>query len=110
MTATTEASSRRGEREAISPQSFQEACLAETERLLRQTGVETTFESVRGEAEVFLKAAFSYGQKALEVYIYEDEAGFYEDGEWLICESQDFDGDGALIRCFIHRLSKALRA
>jgi hypothetical protein len=94
--------------EGASLSTFQETCLAQVEDLLRRKGVEPTFQIVSGEGEIYLKASFEYAQKALEVYIYKDEAGFYEDRKWRICETQDFDSDSQLIEHFLEQLSHAL--
>ncbi|MBK9694530.1 MAG: hypothetical protein IPO76_03930 [Elusimicrobia bacterium] len=53
---------------------------------------ESNFEPIQGSKESYFKAEFSIqDRRLLEVFIYEDEAGFMVGGkEWTICEKPDY--------------------
>ncbi len=68
------------------------------------------FQEVVGKRETYLKATVKAPQHLLEVYIYEDEAGYLlEGGEWTIFEKPDYSSSGELLNTFLVRLRENLQ-
>jgi hypothetical protein len=64
---------------------------------------------VQGERETYLRSRELIRGHTLEIFVYEDEAGFFWNDEWNICEEQDFDQDSEIIECLLARLSARIR-
>jgi hypothetical protein len=68
------------------------------------------FQEVVGKRETYLKATVKAPEHVLEVYIYEDEAGYLlEGGEWTICEKPDYSSPSELLGAFLAGLRDKLR-
>jgi hypothetical protein len=69
---------------------FQRNALQEVEELLGNISKleHNGFQEVVGKKETYLKATVKAPQHVLEVYIYEDEVGYFLDGtkKWIIFE------------------------
>ena len=90
---------------------FQKNALQEVENLLGsilrlERGI---FQEVVGKRETYLKATVKAPQHVLEIYIYEDEAGYLlEGGEWTIFEKPDYSSSGELLGTFLASLRDKL--
>src|SRR5947209_12961945 len=84
---------------------FQRLCQRSTEEFLQKSGVPVRFELKNEAGDPFLVTRFSYGDHDFEVFIYEDEAGFFVDRVWHIQERQDFDTPQQLIAGFLLELT-----
>lgn len=83
------------------------SALAEALTASRKPPLEFTL--VRGRKEEFLVAKASRAGQSLDVYIYDDEAGFMSGGtKWKIFERPDYVDDVQLIRSFVAALLKVL--
>ncbi len=87
---------------------FQEECRRAVCDTLRMHGVACGFDLVHGEEEDYLRGPFSLTGKSFEVYIYMDEAGFFDADKWFICESPDYTSEEELITNLIQALEKQL--
>ena len=68
------------------------------------------FHEVVGKRETYLKATVKAPQDVLEIYLYEDEAGYLlESGEWIIFEKPDHSSSAELLNAFLTRLRKNLK-
>ncbi len=69
------------------------------------------FQEVVGKRETYLKATVKAPRHVVEIYIYEDEAGYLlEGGEWTIFEKPDYSSPDELIRTFLASLREKLGA
>lgn len=90
---------------------FQKSSRQEVEDLLRSIpNVECRgFQEVVGRSETYLKATAKAPQHIVEIYIYEDEAGYLlEGGEWTIYEKPDYSSSGELLETFLTGLREEL--
>jgi hypothetical protein len=90
---------------------FQKISLQEVENILRSTpNLECgDFQEVVGKRETYLKATAKAPRQVVEIYIYEDEAGYLlEGGEWTIFEKPDYSSSGELIETFLASLREKL--
>jgi hypothetical protein len=91
---------------------FQTKCINQCKVLFAQYPFlgESNFEPIQGSKESYFKAEFSIqDRRLLEVFIYEDEAGFMVGGkEWTICEKPDYSSPDHLISGFIEKINKKL--
>lgn len=91
---------------------FQTQCLQRCNDLLGKIpGLEHSgFQEVVGRKETYLKAMVKGSQRVLEVYIYENEAGYMMvGGEWVIFEKQDYSSADELLQAFLAGLLEKLR-
>ena len=102
---------RRVERTRIVEKSvtrFQEDCKDHAEAVIQGfSRIESRpFVLMKGREEDYLYADLRYDKRLIEVYIYEDEAGYMINGKrWRIFEKPDFSGPEELM----HAFSAALR-
>ena len=90
------------------PSAFQEYCLGALNQFLEARELELPFESITGKQENYFKAELKIDDHNLKVFVYHDEAGFFWDDEWVICEEQDFDKDSELVVAFLSQLESRL--
>ena len=91
---------------------FQQRCLRALEQHLGARDLTPSFESMEPDRPAvsggrYLKASVTLSDSTLDLYIYEDEAGFSYRGAWQICERQDYPSDAALIEALIGELEAA---
>ncbi|HBH61356.1 MAG TPA: hypothetical protein DDX85_06390 [Nitrospiraceae bacterium] len=91
---------------------FSRKCIERCRRLLKEAlGKETEFEKVIGKSETYDKATIDVSHYKVDIYVYEDEAGFMVDGkDWTICEVQDYSTAEELMESFISKLEKYITA
>jgi hypothetical protein len=87
---------------------FQAACLDAVQSLLHSKELNSGAEEVRGNEESYLRLRVPIPGKEIDFYIYEDEAGYFVDGEWHIRESQDYDSPQELIAELLADLNQEL--
>jgi hypothetical protein len=96
---------------------FQQHALQEVEYLLGTLPhVDSTpFQEVTGKRETYLKGNIKGSKYILEVYLYEDEAGYFLNGrtwfpwkKWIIFEKPDFSSQEELLQAFLVDLRKKL--
>lgn len=64
-----------------------------------------SFELVHGKNEDYWYAKYIVNGSLVEIYVYENEAGYMIDGyKWSPFERPDFESDGALIRAFVSHI------
>jgi hypothetical protein len=86
---------------------FQERCLEECRNIFRQIPALQygNFETIVGKAETYFKTTADGPHHALEVYVYEDEAGYMLDGKrWTILEKPDYRSEDELLQAFLKSL------
>ena len=91
---------------------FQRDGLEECESLLEKfpNMEHSGFQEVVGKRETYLKATVKAPQHVLEVYLYEDEAGYLlEGGEWIIFEKPDYPSSAELLNAFLTKLHENLK-
>lgn len=91
--------------------SFQERCLEECKNIFTQIPAlrYSSFEKIVGKAEMYFKATADGLHHALEVYVYEDEAGYMLDGKrWTIFEKPDYRSGDELLQAFLKSLRRKL--
>lgn len=86
---------------------FQLKCREALEKLLLDKGLSAAFE-VQGVDEKYMLARLANLGDRFEVYIYEDEAGFFSGEEWHPYERVDFDSDADLIGKLMHDIDQYL--
>ena len=88
---------------------FQVQCQRRVEEILHSHELHFSKTAVEGEEEDYLvlDVRVPSGTK-LQVYVYEDEAGFFEGGEWHIWEKPDHS-DADLVERFLEGLRYAIR-
>lgn len=82
--------------EDIALTGFQVHCTAALRSMLREHGLSPEFKIVKGREETYLKATFAFNNNQIEVYVYADEAGYFWNSTWNICERPDFDSESDL--------------
>ena len=87
---------------------FQRRCRAELEDLLGRRGLSSRSEWVEGEGESYWRALVGELSARLEVFVYEDEAGYYLGSAWHIHEASDFQSEGELMEAFLADLRACL--
>lgn len=90
---------------------FQKNSLQDVENLLRSIpNLECGgFQEVVGKRETYLKATAKAPRHVVELYIYEDEAGYLlEGGEWTIFEKPDYSSSVELLGAFLSSLREKL--
>jgi len=90
---------------------FQERCLGECRNIFRQIRVLRygDFEKIVGKTETYFKATAEGPNHALEVYVYQDEAGYMLDGKrWTIFEKPDYRSENELLEAFLKSLREKL--
>jgi hypothetical protein len=96
---------------ATSITGFQERCLEECRNLFRLIPALRygDFEKIVGKAETYFKATADGPHHLLEVYVYEDEAGYMLDGkQWTIFEGTDYRSQNELLETFLKSLREKL--
>jgi len=96
---------------ATSITGFQARCLEECRNILRQIPVLRSgdFEKIVGKAETYFKATAEGPGHSLEVYVYQDEAGYMLDGKrWTIFEKPDYRSENELREAFLKSLREKL--
>ena len=96
---------------ATSITGFQERALEECRNIFRQIPVLRygDFEKIVGKRETYFKATAEGPNHGLEVYVYEDEAGYMLDGKrWTIFEKPDYRSENELLEAFLKRLREKL--
>jgi hypothetical protein len=90
---------------------FQERCLEECREIFRQIPVLRygDFEKIVGKTGTYFKATAEGPGHALEVYVYQDEAGYMLDGKrWTIFEKPDYRSENELLEAFLKGLRERL--
>lgn len=87
---------------------FQTACLEAVQALLSTKGEPSEPEEVQGSEEFYLRLRIPAPGKEIELYIYEDEAGYLVNGDWHIRESQDYKYPQELISRLLEDLEQEL--
>lgn len=86
---------------------FQKKCLTALEEFLSRKGVAFSAEAVQGNSENYVVLRV-VNEPRIEVFIYEDEAGFYLGKEWHPYEEVDFDSGAELLSALILGISRIL--
>lgn len=89
--------------------SFQRECLQMVEEALGRRGFSGTSKT-SGVHENYIVLLVRATDPALEIYIYNDEAGFFQGKKWRIWETQDFPEPEKLKEAFLAALTDALDA
>jgi hypothetical protein len=77
---------------------FQTECQGRVMGLLKDAGPVAPFAQIRAAEDViYLVARVDTPRHHLQIYIYEDDAGFYLDDTWIHFEHQDFKEPSRLI-------------
>lgn len=90
------------------PTPFQVSCVRSTQELLARLALSYEVQFVDGRGESYFIARLTQAGKKYELYIYEDGAGFYVDGEWHVHEWQDYDTLEELAKTFLNDLASGL--
>ena len=96
---------------ATSISGFQEQCLKGCRDVFRQISVLRygDFEKIAGKTETYFKATAEGRDHALEIYVYQDEAGYMLDGKrWTIFERPDYGSGNELLEAFLKSLREKL--
>jgi len=96
---------------ATSISGFQERCLEECGNIFRPIPVLRygDFEKIVGKTETYFRATVEGPNHALEVYVYQDEAGYMLDGKrWTIFEKPDYRSENELLEAFLKSLREKL--
>jgi len=83
---------------------FQINALQEVENLFKSIPNldHNPFQEVVGKKETYLMSTVKAPQHILEIYIYEDETGYFLDGgEWRIFEKPDYPSSSDLVSAFL---------
>lgn len=85
---------------------FQTESLQRTTSLLSSCALPFRVEPVQGREELYvvIRILSRVASEALEVYVYQDELGFFHGENWVICETPDYPDSQALIDAFLQRL------
>jgi hypothetical protein len=84
---------------------FQFRCASEVARVLGEQGLSFSREQVEGEEEsYFVFRVQPSAPEPLQIYVYEDEAGFFLGKRWHIWETQDYDTPQGLMNAFLDGL------
>lgn len=88
---------------------FQLHCASEVAKLLREKGLSFRREPIEGNEEsYFIFRMDSSTVEPLEIYVYEDEAGFLVGKDWHIWESPDYETPQELISAFLKSLRSSI--
>ena len=95
---------------------FQERMAAAVEKLAVEIGANCECQLIRGKTENYYLLNENYyllslvrDEVTLEVYVYLDEAGFYQGEEWNMYEKWDFDSPEQLQRSVLSDIKDRLR-
>ncbi|MBK8275058.1 MAG: hypothetical protein IPK92_04260 [Nitrospira sp.] len=91
---------------------FQKSSRQEVESLLRSIPncEGGGFQEVVGRRETYLRTTVKTLQHIIEIYIYEDEAGYMlEGGDWTIYEKPDYSSSDELLMSFLKGLREKLK-
>ena len=88
---------------------FQRKCIESSKRILERKGLTSLkFHENIGKNEKYYTLGLKVEEDRYTFYIYEDEAGFFLNKKWFICESPDFDSPEELIRAFCQLVEEKL--
>ncbi len=87
---------------------FQANCLVAVADLLKRKGKAYEPLLVERLYESYYRLQISCTGREIDVYIYEDEAGYFVDRKWHIREAPDFDDPQNLIDRFLADLEREL--
>lgn len=87
---------------------FQTRCCVAVETLLAAHGMSAPFELIHGNQENYLVAKSNAEGHQLEIFIYEDEAGYFKDRKWRPYEAVDFASEGQLTAKLVSDLDQLL--
>lgn len=87
---------------------FQVECLKAVEDFLRSKKIPFRTEWTRGERENYLVIHPHTNSSNIVIYLYLDEAGFYNNQEWIIFETPDFDTPQQIIEALLKDLRRWL--
>ena len=91
------------------PSKFQRKCIEATERRMDAVGLKVVFDYFEGNTESYYKATTKTDARALEMFVYTDEAGFMINGtEWHVFEKPDYPNEEELIGRFLADLGRFL--
>ncbi|MEP7009933.1 MAG: hypothetical protein ABJC13_06395 [Acidobacteriota bacterium] len=89
---------------------FQDDCRGRVDEWAARLGLSLSFELVSGRSERYLKGDLRLPQgDEVQIYIYEDEAGFFHREAWHALESQDFDTPDELVKHLLMELLEVLK-
>jgi hypothetical protein len=85
---------------------FQEMLIEKSKVVLESiVGQEIDFKNVIGKKESYYYTTCNIKNYSVEVYVYEEEAGFMINGNnWTICEKPDYDSEEKLLESFLEKL------
>jgi|SRR6266403_2109000 len=92
---------------ATSITGFQERCLDGCRNIFGQISALRygEFAKIVGKRETYFKTTAEGPSHALEVYVYQDEAGYMLDGKrWTIFEKPDYRSENELLEAFLKSL------
>ena len=87
---------------------FQEHLVAAVEKLASEIGIAAERQLMRGETENYYILVLTRQETRLEVYVYLDEAGFWEKEDWHMYERWDYDSPKQLQRSVLSDLKDSL--
>src|SRR5215208_6257195 len=87
---------------------FQEQCRDALEKFFAERRVVLSLEVVEGEQETYLVARPDPA-KRLEIFLYEDEAGFFLEEMWHPYEAVDFNSPASLLEKLLSDLDRIPR-
>jgi len=86
---------------------FQKNCVLKCKKFFQEENI--SFEKIIGGSETYYKAFLKVKKHTIELYVYDDEAGFMIDGQdWTIYEQPDYPSGDQLVSTFITGLSKTI--
>lgn len=83
---------------------FQDRCVEELRRFFQNHEMEPAFEMIEGKNEAYLRSVFEFDGNQVDLYVYDDEAGFFWNGKWFIFERPDYPTDVELVAAFLASL------
>jgi hypothetical protein len=92
----------------MTPTPFQLNCLESVTSLLRSERLAPEVQLVRGEGEDYYVVMLK--ELPIKIYLYDDEAGFFRDDDWLVFESPDYASSEELKLALLNRLQAAISA
>ena len=87
---------------------FQQRMTAAVEALATEVGILTKLQHVEGETESYCILELLRTTPSIKVYVYTQEAGFFEGNDWHIYERCDFDSPEELVRTLVSDMRSRL--
>lgn len=87
---------------------FQVRCRSALEKMLGTSGFSAPLEHVVGSGESYFRVLVKEVPIRFEIFVYEDEAGFFEGESWHAFEAVDFDTDDELVDRFVRDVEVSL--